>query len=329
MATSQDFVNWVCGDHLLPEYLQFLLVAQGSELFKFSSGSVHQTIYFPEAKAFHICHPSVSTQKEICDYLSAIKVASSELASNYQWKLNDLTELKQSILQKAFAGELTAGSVVAFPKPSTTDESVDTNSPEFTANVICLSQYLHAKQDRDKTFGRVKAEKTQHLTESIGRIPLGRNAYKGAHGPNDSAHMRGAENWAKEKKFFEFVKRPEGKRGYDFVKLACYDEMKVKAFAMIKPYRDRMEKVIDLLIWKDTEQAEVFTTVHTAWNNLIIDSAEITDEVIIFEARENWHEDKLKIDKSIFKTTISEIKRKNLQPDGSAKYVGKQQERLI
>ncbi|MGH8426466.1 MAG: restriction endonuclease subunit S [Gammaproteobacteria bacterium] len=107
MATSQDFVNWICGDHLEPDFLKFLLLAQGDKIREFASGSVHQTIYFPEVKAFHICHPSRDRQKEICNTLSAIGNESSHLESRYQTKLSDIADLRQSILQKAFAGELT------------------------------------------------------------------------------------------------------------------------------------------------------------------------------------------------------------------------------
>lgn len=65
MATSQDFVNWVCGSALEPDFLKYLLLAEGKDLLRFASGSVHQTIYFPEAKAFHVCVPERSEQQRI------------------------------------------------------------------------------------------------------------------------------------------------------------------------------------------------------------------------------------------------------------------------
>jgi type I restriction enzyme S subunit len=65
MATSQDFVNWVCTDQLSPDFLKYVFLAEGKDLLRFASGSVHQTIYFPAAKAFHICHPSAAEQGRI------------------------------------------------------------------------------------------------------------------------------------------------------------------------------------------------------------------------------------------------------------------------
>jgi type I restriction enzyme S subunit len=108
MATSQDFVNWVCSDKLYPRFLMYLFLAQGDEIFKFSSGAVHQTIYFPEAKAFHVCRPSVKEQQKIVEALDAMREQAEKLQAFYQRKIAALSEMKQSILQKAFSGELTA-----------------------------------------------------------------------------------------------------------------------------------------------------------------------------------------------------------------------------
>jgi type I restriction enzyme S subunit len=71
MATSQDFVNWICSDQLDYRFLKYALIAEGKELLKFADGSVHQTIYFPEVKAFHIALPPLSEQKRIAEVLSA------------------------------------------------------------------------------------------------------------------------------------------------------------------------------------------------------------------------------------------------------------------
>lgn len=322
MATSQDFVNWVCGEHLVPEYLQFLLVAQGKEIFKFSSGSVHQTIYYPEAKAFHICHPITSLQEEICKYLGEIKAASKELVTIYQQKLSALAELKQSLLQKAFAGELTS------EEATPAAVALQTTSPEFGANVIALNFRQHEKAHRGRTYGRVKAQKALHLVESIGGIDLGRSPDKDAAGPNDTSHARAAEDWAKANQFFEFVMRSNGK-GYDFKKLMRFGELIVKATVELKPMRDAIERSVAPLVEKNTEEAEIFTTVHAAWNNLIIDGDEITDDAIVTEAREDWHVDKMKYSRNQFLEAIADIRQRSLEPDGSGGRVGIKQGRLL
>jgi type I restriction enzyme, S subunit len=72
MATSQDFVNWVCGPNIEPHYLKYVLLAENESLWRFASGTTHQTIYYPEAKAFHVCLPPLAEQKAIAAVLGAL-----------------------------------------------------------------------------------------------------------------------------------------------------------------------------------------------------------------------------------------------------------------
>ncbi|MER8975270.1 restriction endonuclease subunit S [Mesorhizobium sp. M0800] len=72
MSTSQDFVNWICSEELNPHFLKYVLLAEREALLMFAVGSVHQTIYFPEAKAFHICMPDRITQDSVVEVLGAL-----------------------------------------------------------------------------------------------------------------------------------------------------------------------------------------------------------------------------------------------------------------
>jgi len=72
MATSQDFVNWVCGPALEPDYLKYVLLAEHDSLLRFASGTTHQTIYYPEAKAFHALLPPVEDQRRILEILGTL-----------------------------------------------------------------------------------------------------------------------------------------------------------------------------------------------------------------------------------------------------------------
>lgn len=72
MATSQDFVNWVCRGDLDWRWLKYILQSEKAALLRFASGTTHQTIYFPEVKAFHILSPPPDEQNRICDVLWAL-----------------------------------------------------------------------------------------------------------------------------------------------------------------------------------------------------------------------------------------------------------------
>jgi type I restriction enzyme S subunit len=72
MATSQDFVNWVCGDKLNNHFLKYVLILERQSLNMFSMGTTHQTIYYPEVKAFHVAIPPRPEQDAIVSVLAAL-----------------------------------------------------------------------------------------------------------------------------------------------------------------------------------------------------------------------------------------------------------------
>jgi type I restriction enzyme S subunit len=108
MATSQDFVNWICGGALEPEFLKNLFIAEKESLLRFAKGSVHKTVYFPEVQAFHVCLPPVAEQRRIVAKLEDL-LARSRRAKEALDAIPPLLEsLRRSILAAAFRGDLTA-----------------------------------------------------------------------------------------------------------------------------------------------------------------------------------------------------------------------------
>jgi len=80
MATSQDFVNWVCGPELNPAYLKYVLMLEQESVRRFAHGTTHQTMYYPEAKALHALLPDRPTQDAVADVLGELdgKIAANE-----------------------------------------------------------------------------------------------------------------------------------------------------------------------------------------------------------------------------------------------------------
>jgi type I restriction enzyme S subunit len=306
---------------LEPDYLAQLLLRQNSQrrLLAHSRGATVQHINMKDIRAFKIAGvPSIDQQRRVVDRVNELFEMEDRLVAIYQRKLAALDELKKSLLHQAFTGQLTAAKQARVVLQSV----LPTTTPEFAANVIALAQVRHERQRREKTFGHVKEQKLLHLVESIGKIDLGRQPMRDAAGPNDFQHMLKAEEWARAHHFFEMAKRGEG---YEFRKLSAFDEHLSKARRALGPYLQQLERVIDLLVPMNKVEAEVFATVHAAWNNLLIDGADVTDEAIISAAREGWHPDKLDIPVDKFQRAIELIRQQGLVPDGTAKYVGGQQ----
>lgn len=108
MATSQDFVNWICSEALDPEFLMYSFVAEGEHLLAFGKGTTHTTIYFPEVQAFQLTLPPLNEQRRIVDKIEALNAKSRRAKEALEAIPPLLEKFRQSILAAAFRGDLTA-----------------------------------------------------------------------------------------------------------------------------------------------------------------------------------------------------------------------------
>jgi type I restriction enzyme S subunit len=107
MATSQDFVNWVCSPELEPRFLQYAILAEGDHLLDFGKGTTHTTIYFPAVLAFHICMPARAEQERIVEKVDALLAKVSAARERLTRVREILKRFRQSVLAAACSGRLT------------------------------------------------------------------------------------------------------------------------------------------------------------------------------------------------------------------------------
>jgi type I restriction enzyme S subunit len=95
-------------------FLNLLLVSKPYKdqlLFTGEQGATRQAINKAQIESFKIALPSIEIQQSIVRRLDALRAETQRLEAAYEQKLADLEELKKSILQKAFAGELDSSAV--------------------------------------------------------------------------------------------------------------------------------------------------------------------------------------------------------------------------
>jgi type I restriction enzyme S subunit len=78
MATSQDFVNWVCGPDLDPIYLMHALLRSRTRLRSLAPGSTHKTIYFPTVEQFRVLLPPAERQRHFAERMRGIEALAVE-----------------------------------------------------------------------------------------------------------------------------------------------------------------------------------------------------------------------------------------------------------
>lgn len=115
---DDDQDGWVCGtgcffirpsSSVNPHYLAHLLRSPRyrMELERLSSGATMLNLSNKALSGLYVSIPSITVQREIVEQVSDVNTQCRNIELIYQKKLNALAELKQSLLQKAFSGELT------------------------------------------------------------------------------------------------------------------------------------------------------------------------------------------------------------------------------
>lgn len=102
MATSQDFVNWVCGPDLDPDFLLHLLIAARDCIREQSSGAIHKTVYVPTVKAFRVCAPPLAEQKRIAGILKEQMAAVERARAAAQAQLEAAQSLPAAYMREVF-----------------------------------------------------------------------------------------------------------------------------------------------------------------------------------------------------------------------------------
>lgn len=289
---------------------------KGIDLKRLDTGTANPALNRNLVHPIKIKWPPANRQKEIVETLESLERKISSLESLYRRKLAAIYELKQSILHRAFSGALIREASTPIAAQATAQPANDNR--RNTAMVLALAFARHQRANRDRSFGHVKAQKILHMVEAEAGFDLGRAPRRDAAGPNDFPHMLAAEDWAMATKHFSFSKSGEG---YTFKPLTNFDDLTKAARAIEPVTRTRIERVIDLFIPMDMQQSEVFATVYAAWNNLLIEGKPISDDTIINAAREDWHPNKLKIDRVEFVKALHQLRDKNCTPSGQGKFV--------
>jgi type I restriction enzyme S subunit len=96
-------------DRLISKYLAYLILSKEVQeiLLSHSTGATVQHINMKDIRAFKIYNLSdLKEQISVVQKLDALKSETQKLEAVYRKKIADLEELKKSVLQKAFAGEL-------------------------------------------------------------------------------------------------------------------------------------------------------------------------------------------------------------------------------
>lgn len=106
MATTQDFVNWVCRPGMRPEYLLYVFRSMQHEFRRLTMGSTHQTIYMPDVGQFSTPIPPLQEQDVIVAFIREHTRKIDVLVAKVQDAIDRLKELRVALISAAVTGKI-------------------------------------------------------------------------------------------------------------------------------------------------------------------------------------------------------------------------------
>lgn len=317
IAINQDMKAIKLKDELNVVYLQHCLTALKRQILKLISTAGHGTKKFDSnaMEKLFIPTPPPGLQNQfstIAEKVEAIK-------SCYQQSLDDLEILYGALSQKAFKGELDLSRISLNTDDVETPKTAKPLNQGF-ARQLLAAEILHRHCQHNMT--QMKLQKLIYLTEYHAQLDEVQGDYqRQAAGPYDNRIIYGITSGLEKQQWFKTVGHGRNATYSPLAKTGSHKKY-------LSHWQDRIQKIDELLNLLGTakpQQCEIVSTLYAAWNDLLIDNEQITDELIIAEASspERWHQEKAKIEPDKWPKALEWMRAKNLIPTGYGKHTRK------
>ncbi|WP_196778329.1 restriction endonuclease subunit S [Malaciobacter halophilus] len=261
-------------------------------------GGAQPCLYLTSINQFLFPLPSLEEQKRIVEKVEKLMATCDALELEVQKSKRQTEKLMQSVLKEAFSNSDTSKS----------EKKERKASKAFQRSV--LAAYLVDNSLEDKYFGHVKLQKMLFMCEAVNSLDFDSNYKRHAMGPYDPKLIRSVDSQLKRSKWFECKKMDGDKGRYVYSPLEKQDEY--------KKYLDRyfnlenIEKMFALMKPMTTLQAEIVATLYSVYKDLKPTQQNISSQMLIEEARNNWHDRKKTIEVKKWERAIEWMREKQL-----------------
>jgi hypothetical protein len=296
-------------------------------------------------KNFELSIPPLEEQEEIVRRIEAIFKTADALESRYYQAKAYVDKLTQSILHKAFRGELVPQDkkdepaavllerirserashlvppkVVARAAQGVRATKTTPHSKGIFYRRAALDCYVIEKLEGDPNLGRTKMEKISHLLEHHCGIDLEREPVRDAAGPNDYPSRINVESLARKQEWYSTRTR-EGGAKIDYLPGPEILKARRTAINFLGYRKTKVDRLLSLLRPLDTKKAEVVATLYASWNDFLLTGKTPTEDELINDVRNNWHPAKQLIPIESWIKALGWMRRKELVPTGTGKPV--------
>lgn len=221
--------------------------------------------------------------------------------------------LKQGMMQELLTGRTRL--VDAIPSAPV---QAQVPTPERKPNIHFLRSVLAAeivdRLHQEPTFGHVKLEKMVFLAEHLCQVDTGSTYLRKAAGPLDPKALRSIDSQLRSQQWFD-ARKQEGR--YTYVPLAKHGGHKTYFDRYYTPIATKLSGIIETFRALSTERCEIVATLYAAWNDLLRDRGAASDDAIVHEVLNHWHEAKQRIPEDRWRKALDWMREKGFVPHGA------------
>ncbi|MCB9092178.1 MAG: hypothetical protein H6621_00320 [Halobacteriovoraceae bacterium] len=190
---------------------------------------------------------------------------------------------------------------------------------------LALASIVVDKSKNDPTLGRVKLAKIFYLADSHLNLKMDANYVREAAGPLDQRLIYndkiGLEVLGDKYSFFKTINVKKNKE--ERIKYSPSQNIHYMLDKSKEIFFDKYENImsfLDRIIPLNTDQSEIIATLYACWNDLIISKGNsLSDELIINEFLNNWHDSKKRFQRDRLITALAWMRDNDLVPSGIGK----------
>ncbi|MFT4178871.1 MAG: restriction endonuclease subunit S [Thermomonas sp.] len=254
--------------------------------------------------------PPIEEQAAIAEVLSD---TDAELAALEQ-RREKTRLLKQGMMHELLTGRTRlvqpASNVVPFKKsevkPVERKANVHFRRSVFAAEIV---ERLHA----EPTFGHVKFQKLIYLAEHMCKVNIDAHYHRDAAGPYDNRALRSIDSQMEKSKWFKAQKVD---KRYQYVPLEKRGDHKQYFDRYFADSISAFDKVIDAFKSAKSEQCEIVATLYEAWRDLLAKNADTSDDSIVDQVLNHWHDNKRKIEEERWRKALEWMRAMGFVPQG-------------
>lgn len=263
-----------------------------------------------------IAVPPLAEQQGIADCLDKQTAQIDHTVIKVQASIGLLREYRAALITAAVTGKIETRLPAAVTQPAARQ------APAAFKRAV-LAAYIADWMCDQATFGKVKFQKTLHLAEAhLGIDEVEGQYYRKAAGPFDPGMMRSVHSQLKKQGWITAEER-EGNKGTQYRRGVKIDTYRTYFDRYFSDKKEAIDRLLTLMKPMKTKQAEIISTCFAAWNDLLIEGKNPSDDDIVDLILNDWDASKQNIAPERWHSALGWMRSKDIVPQKSGKHTKK------